>query len=202
MQSIGLNRLDIVEKSKKYEKINCLKVLAVGRLIYWKGFEISIDAVIKVYLSGLNIQLTILGEGTEKGNLIRRVNEEYKSVIKFYGDVEHSKIDEFYNDSDVLWNCSLNDSGCLVVIEALSKGIPVICIKTGGAEILTDDNCAIRIESDSYENIVNNIVKELNKLVNEPKKLSKMSCTSLKKSQELVYESKYREFAKEVEKVL
>lgn len=202
LQAIGLRRPDIVEKSKKYKKMNCLKVLAVGRLLYWKGFEIAIDAVMQAHLNGLNIQLTIVGDGDIKNELIKKVGEENKSVIKFTGNIDHSKINDFYNSSDILLNCSLHDSGCLVVIEALSKGLPVICIKTGGPATLTDDNCAIRIEPDSYENIVNNIAKELNNLANDPEKLSKMSYGALRKSQELVYENKYKEFIKELEKVL
>lgn len=202
LQASGLNKSDIVEQTKRYEKINCLKVLAAARLIYWKGIEIAIDAVIKAYLSGLNIELTIAGDGEKKDELIEKVNEEHKSVVKFVGSIDYSRLNEFYNDSDVLLNCSLHDSGCLVIIEALSQGVPVICIKTGGPDTLTDDNCAIRIEPDSYENVVNNIAKELNNLVNKPEKLSKMSYGALIRSQELVYENKYKIFIKELKKVL
>ena len=202
LQASGLNKSDIVEQPKNYEKTNCLKVLAAARLIYWKGIEIAIDAVIKAYLSGLNIELTIAGEGEKKDELIKKVNEEHKSVIKFVGSIDYSKLNEFYNDSDVLLNCSLHDSGCLVIIEALSQGLPVVCIKTGGPATLTDDNCAIRIEPDSYENLVNNIAKELNNLANEPEKLSKMSYGALIRSQDLVYENKYKIFMEELKKVL
>lgn len=202
LQGIGLNRSDIVNEPKKYEKINCLKVLAVARLIYWKGIEIAIDSVIKAYLSGLNIQLTIVGDGDQKEDLIKKVNDEHKSVIKFIGSIDYSRLNEFYNDSDVLLNCSLHDSGCLVVIESLSQGLPVICIKTGGPATLTDDNCAIRIEPDSYENVVNNIANELKNLANEPEKLSKMSNGALRKSQELIYENKYKEFIEELKEAL
>lgn len=202
LQASGLNRSDIVEQHKNYEKINCLKVLAVARLIYWKGIEIAIDAVIKAHLSGLNIEFTIVGDGEQRDELIKKVNEEHKGVVNFVGSIDYSRLNEFYNDSDVLLNCSLHDSGCLVVIEALSQGLPVICIKTGGPATLTDDNCAIRIEPDSYENVVNNIAKELNNLANEPEKLSKMSYRALIRSQELVYENKYKIFIEELKKVL
>lgn len=202
LQASGLNISDIVEQHKNYEKINCLKVLAVARLIYWKGIEIAIDAVIKAHLSGLNIEFTIVGDGEQRDELIKKVNEEHKGVVNFVGSIDYSRLNEFYNDSDVLLNCSLHDSGCLVVIEALSQGLPVICIKTGGPATLTDDNCAIRIEPDSYENIVNNIAKELNNLANEPEKLSKMSYRALIRSQELVYENKYKIFIEELKKVL
>lgn len=202
LQGIGLNKSDIVNELKKYEKINCLKVLAVARLIYWKGLEIAIDAVIKAHISGLNIEFTIVGDGDQKDELIKKVNDEHKSVIKFIGSIDYSRINEFYNDSDVLLNCSLHDSGCLVVIESLSQGLPVICIKTGGPDILTDDNCAIRIESDSYEKVVNNIANKLNELANEPERLSKMSYGAIIKSQELIYENKYKEFIKELKEVL
>jgi glycosyltransferase involved in cell wall biosynthesis len=202
LQAIGLKVSDIVKQPKKYGKINCLKVLAVGRLIYWKGIEIAIDAVIKAYESGLNIELTIVGEGEKKDELMKKVNDKHKSVVKFLGSIEYSRLNDIYNDSDLLLNCSLHDSGCLVVVEALSQGLPVICIKTGGPAILTDDNCAIRIEPDSYENVGNNVAKELKNLANEPEKLSKMSYWALRKAQELVYENKYKEFIKELEKVL
>lgn len=202
LQGIGLNKSDIVNEFKKYEKINCLKVLVVARLIYWKGLEIAIDAVIKAHISGLNIEFTIVGDGDQKDELIKKVNDEHKSVIKFIGSIDYSRINEFYNDSDVLLNCSLHDSGCLVVIESLSQGLPVICIKTGGPDILTDDNCAIRIESDSYEKVVNNIANKLNELANEPERLSKMSYGAIIKSQELIYENKYKEFIKELKEVL
>lgn len=202
LQGIGLQRSDIVVQPKKYEKINCLKVLAVARLIYWKGIDIAIDAVIKAHLNGVNIEFSIVGDGDQMDELIKKINNEHKNVIKFIGSIEHYTLNDFYNDSDLLLNCSLHDSGCLVVIEALSQGLPVICIKTGGPAILTDDNCAIRIEPDSYENVVNDISKDLSNLANEPEKLSKMSYWAIRKAQELVYENKYKEFIKELEKVL
>lgn len=72
--------------------------------------------------------------------------EHLNKEIRFVDNVPFEQMKDFYDGFDVLMNCSLRDSGCFVVIEAMSRGLPVICVNTGGPKVNTTRDSAIKIE--------------------------------------------------------
>lgn len=51
----------------------------------------------------------------------------------------------------VCLNSSFHDSGCLVVLEAMAHGLPIICINAGGPGVLTDTTNAFKVDASSSE---------------------------------------------------
>ena len=70
----------------------------------------------------------------------------------------------FYDKFDILLNCSLRDSGCFVVMEGMSRGLPVICVDTGGPKVNTTDDTAVKIKEAPIEDMINEISKAIIKL--------------------------------------
>lgn len=151
-QSIGLSKeMFYPEPLPKPERKP--RFLMAGRMLYWKGFEMGIAAFVKALEIGFKGEMVVLGD-TENNPAYEAYREYLKKIsgkyydheIKFISKVEHSKMKNFYDEFDVLINCSLRDSGCFVVMEAMSRGLPIIVVNTGGPKVNTTSNSAVKIE--------------------------------------------------------
>lgn len=91
----------------------------------------------------------------------------------------------------MLLNCSLHDSGCMVILEALSLGLPVVGIDTGGPHVLMDDGSCVRIKPDKVENMADQICKEIIKLKNDPARLTEMSGKAIVRAEAFRFDKKY-----------
>lgn len=179
VQAIGVND-DFFYPEPRFCKKSSCKILIAGRMLYWKGFEIGISAAVQALDSGCDFELTVLGDGSEN-HIKKQMNIAKKYLgdkIKFRRYVEYDNIKEFYDEFDILLNCSLRDSGCLVVMEAMSRGLPIICIDTGGPAINTTYENSIKISPSEFNNLKNDLSKAIVKLVNDPELRLKMGKSS------------------------
>ena len=122
-------------KKKLNNKINILRIIAVGRLSQEKGYKIIIKALTK--LKTKNFLMKILGDGPEKKKLlimIKHYNLEKK--IKLIGFKKDTK--KYYRGANLFINASFFEGFPNAVVEAISYCIPVICsnCKGGASEIL------------------------------------------------------------------
>lgn len=101
------------------------QVIFVGRLSKGKNIEPIIDAVNS--LKGL-VTLTIVGDGEEYERLIKRKGE----WVKFTGGVSPAEVQNFLKEADIMIMNSLFEGIPMVILEAISYGIPVITTDVGG----------------------------------------------------------------------
>ncbi|MFT7611068.1 MAG: glycosyltransferase involved in cell wall biosynthesis [Parvicellaceae bacterium] len=127
-------------------------VLSCGRFVPMKGFDLTIESFAKFIKSipkdkRANIQLKLVGKGKQKGLLERLVVEqgisEYVSIVDW---VERSEMMNLFNDSSVFLFPSHEGAG-MVIPEALSYGIPVVCLNNVGPGELIDDYSGVRVAS-------------------------------------------------------
>jgi len=124
----------IVHK-KTSQKINKLRLIAVGRLAKEKGYKTIIKA-----LSNLNtnfFSMKILGDGPEKNNIYKIIKGHgLEKKIKLLGFKKNTK--KYLSRSNLFINASLFEGFPNAVVEAISSGIPVICsnCKGGMSEVL------------------------------------------------------------------
>lgn len=65
--------------------------------------------------------------------------------IDWFGWVEHKKIGEIYETHDLFLFPSLHDSGGTVVVEAISHGLPVLCLDLGGPGTIVDESVGNKV---------------------------------------------------------
>lgn len=167
VQAIGI-KSEFFEPEPPVKKNLTCKILSAGRMLHWKGFELAIQATTNALDNGANIELTVLGDGKKEHiEKLRKMSGNYVDrQIKFIKGVEYSEMKNFYDQFDILLNCSLRDSGCLVVMEGMSRGLPVICVNTGGPGVNTEDSCAMKIEPVPYSQLVDDLEQAIYKLAN------------------------------------
>lgn len=196
MQAIGVNELPEVRHEVKSTNDEFIVLLA-ARMLCWKGVDIAIEAFRKLENQDKSIKLKIAGIG--------RNIEYYKSMasglsnVEFLGEVPHAQMERIYQKADILLNCSLHDSGCMVVLEAMSYGLPIVAIRTGGPAVLADEKCALMVEPKAVDQMVSEICEKIVMLKEDDGKRNLMSEYSRKRAQsEFLYDKKYGQILAEL----
>ena len=190
-QSIGLNTEmfypEPIKVGSKIKENKIPKFLMAGRMLYWKGYELGIAAFVKAIKSGCRAELTILGDTennlvyeAHRENLKTLSGEHLNKEIRFVSKVEHSKMKAFYDGFDVLLNCSLRDSGCFVVMEGMSRALPIICVNTGGPKVNTTVESAIKIEPAPLKEMIDKTAEAIVELAENKEKREKMGAAARK----------------------
>lgn len=123
---------------KKKNTTNVVNILFVGRLVDWKTVDIVIDAIAQC--KNTNIKLNIVGDGPERIALEKRAADKCDGKVIFYGQVPYSEVNRHYDEADIFVLPSVRECGGAVVLEAMSRGLPVIVTNWGGpADYVTLD---------------------------------------------------------------
>lgn len=140
------------------------KFLFAGRLLHWKGLNVTISAFAKACEICDDLTFTIVGDGPEKQKLQRiakRLNVFDK--IQFINWVPQNELMALYREHDVFLFTSLHDSGGTVLLEAFGNGMPVISLKLGGPGLLVDNNRGflLEVKGRSWDQVVNNVADRI-----------------------------------------
>ena len=122
-------------------------LIAVGRLTYQKGFDrlVAACSLIKEELEGWNI--CIYGDGELKQKLESQIRENYLSdIIQIYPAT--NRIDLVYQKSKCLLFPSRLEGLPMVLIEALSYGIPSIAFSCpcGPRDVIQDNQNGLLVQ--------------------------------------------------------
>src|SRR5437868_4051932 len=106
-----------------------LRLLAIGRLVPAKAFDVAIKAVA---LANKNAnrrvaELSIIGDGPERENLKQLIHTlEVASAVTFKGRLDNSAVFDDLREADALIVPSTFEPYGVVVLEALAHGRPVL----------------------------------------------------------------------------
>jgi glycosyltransferase involved in cell wall biosynthesis len=104
-----------------------------GRLVPWKGVGLALRAL--AFLP--EWRLAICGRGPDEGRLKRlawRLGVDER--VEFLGWASRREFHSRMRGADVFIFPSLHDEGGYVVAEALSEGLPVVCLARGGPPLI------------------------------------------------------------------
>jgi glycosyltransferase involved in cell wall biosynthesis len=149
-----------------------LQLICVSRLIERKGIKYLLQAIGE--LKHEKIRLTIVGDGNqllELKNLTSKLNIEDKVVFKGY--LDHSKLAETYQESDIFVLPSLNEGMSNSLLESLAAGLPVVVTDTGGTSELLDGNGVLVPMGDSDA-----IAEAIRRFMDDPARRQQMGMRS------------------------
>ena len=163
-----------------------IKLLYVGRLSKEKGVDTALKTVGHLInkFGVRNLTLDIIGEGNEKyeENLhILSDSLSLKDHVNFKGKLLPEEVLKEYNNYDMLLVPSIWDASPIVLIEAMSQGVPIIATKTGGIpERIKDGKNGLLVPTgDSVR-----MAEAIKKLVDDPSFYEKISRNGIKRVQE------------------
>lgn len=155
---------------------NCFRALFVGRVSPRKGAHYLLQAWQETKLA--DAELVFVGQNLfPKGWL-----EQYKDICRHVPSVPHLLLNQYYSSASVLVFPSLVEGFGLVLLEAMSCGIPVITTpNTAGPDIITDgvEGFIIPIRD------VEALKEKIEWCCNHPQELAEMGRAARRKAEEL-----------------
>lgn len=146
-----------VEPSPIREEIK--KIGMVGRLTVWKGHIYALKAFKKLKTTGNDIEYILLGYG-EKDTENELVAYADKHDLNFRIIKGESDLTEYYESFDILVHPSISEGFGLVIVEAMSFGIPVVASDVGGIpDIIEDGHNGLLAKPRNPESIYRSIKK-------------------------------------------
>ncbi len=147
---------DLVSKYNLHNKKIILFVGALDKAHYFKGVNILIQAVKKLATSD-DFRVLIVGGGDLKESYESMVDSfGLSNKIIFVGYVSDQELPNYYNLADVLVSPSTDKSEAfgIVLIEAMSSGIPVIASDLAGVRSVVDKKkVGLLIKLNDIENL-------------------------------------------------
>lgn len=146
--------LDISEDRASRNKVtnnkttNTTSFLFMGRLVYYKGCTVLIDAFSK--LKG-DVSLTVIGGGPLKEDLVEQCESlGISGKVEFAGRVKDEELPKYFEKADVfvLPSTERSEAFALVQLEAMAYGIPVIntWLKSGVPEVSLDKKTGLTVK--------------------------------------------------------
>lgn len=168
-------------KSFKLEK-NKYKITTVGAISYRKGIDIIIDE-----FASLNpthkIELNIVGPVIDKGLKQQIDNISIPNVdIICHGILKKDEVLALLDNSDLYLQASRSEGLPRSVIEAMSRGVPVVCSNLPGLKGIVDDQFQFKL---NHKGDLRNILKNL---LSRPDILDRLSLHSIKVSKDFCIE--------------
>lgn len=132
-------------------------ILFVGRLSHQKNIPLLLDVFSEPCLS--NTKLLIIGNGpADLIDQIHKVSTNVKGRIIFIGPKDN--VADYMNNADALILTSRHEGLPIVILEALSLGLPVLSTPVGGVpDVITDGINGLLAKSMKKQDIVDIIEK-------------------------------------------
>ena len=196
------NELNFDEKRKLKEKYGIKDdekiLLFTGRITPEKGVKELVESLKNT--SNQNYKLLILGSALNELKTKTKYQEEIENIVQtisskviFTGFIKYEEINKFYSIADIAVLPSIwDDPAPLTVIESLVSGLPIITTNSGGIPEYATNGSAIIIERN--KDLVENLSKSINLLLNDEAKLKEMSISAKKVSKDLTLNNYYNNF--------
>ena len=176
--------------------------LVAGRLVYLKGHDLLFDALKRIQKE-FDYECRIVGDGPQLEHLKEKCLEySLNDKVIFVGSVPYQEMENEYKKAEVLIMPSFREATGSVLLEAISKGLPVITInKYGGATILNDDSGWL-YDGNSKEEYIENLKNAIVSCITQPDEVIKKGENARRISQNYIWENKIELYRSVYEKVL
>ena len=119
-----------------------VEILCVGRLVPAKGQHLLLGAAQKLQKEGLDFHITFIGDGPDRESLeALSLQNALTDRVLFTGPLGQDEVRKYYDTADIFVLPSCAEGVPVVLMEAMSKEIPVISTRiTGIPELIDHDH--------------------------------------------------------------
>lgn len=170
---ISIPNPTILTESKSTASLSYKVVLAVGRLVDVKGFDLLIRAWEGVSQREKDWVLRIVGSGEQEENL-KKIVEKKQMQLKVEFIPSTPDINEYYRKASLYCLSSRFEGFPMVLLEAQSFGLPIVAFDcdTGPAEIIEQNLNGLLVQTGDISQLENALLTLINLNSVEYKKMS------------------------------
>ena len=175
------NSIDEIPSNKSL--LNNKRLISVGRLSPEKGYLDLLKVFNKLHSIDSEYTLDIVGDGVMMNELDSYIKDnKLEEVVTLHGFQSKEKIEELLLNSSIYLMCSHTESFGIVLIEAMSFGVPCIAFDSaeGACEVI--DNCknGYLIHDRNFDAMIEKIIYLTdNKSIRD--KMGSLACKSVEK---------------------
>jgi len=183
----GINRVQDAPPAKSSEAGRPFRILWSGVFAYYKGLHLLLAALSQLPPS-LAYELRILGNGPLEPHWRRLAKRLGVSpYCTWLGWLPHSQALSHYTWADAFFFTSLRDTSGNVMLEALSYGVPVICLDHQGARDIVTDSCGVKIPVTSPDQVISQLRQTIILLAENREKLAGLSRGALERARDFLW---------------
>lgn len=167
------NMIDRIPKEASSLKEHNL--VSIGRFSREKGFVDLIEVFHLIHEKKPDWKLHLIGDGAEKNKIVDLIYQyNLDKSVELHGYLKREKIDEVLHQSSIYLMTSYTESFGIVLVEAMSHGIPCVAFSSaeGANDLITNEKNGYLIEERNFEKMAD-CVLELMKSESKRKKLGK-----------------------------
>ncbi|MFH5886175.1 glycosyltransferase family 4 protein [Halalkalibaculum sp. DA3122] len=167
---------DVFNYSKDYSlcKDSSIRLVSTGRLMPSKNIVSAVKALDQLPFSR-HVIYTIIGSGPERKRIEQEIDGlDLNDQVEIISEVPRKQVLEKLSESDIYLFPSLREGGSWALMEAMAVGLPVICLKWSGMEIITDQESAILLPVTDPEQMPRDMAKAICRLIDDPELRKRM----------------------------
>lgn len=127
------------DEAKERHALSGRTIIAVGRLVPWKGFDMLIRIWPELQPQLPGWRFIIVGDGPEMDKL-KKQNKELHAGVELIGRLPKEKLLEYLRAADVFVLDTAYEGLSHQLLEAMSMGLPVVSTNIGGNPEIVRDN--------------------------------------------------------------
>jgi glycosyltransferase involved in cell wall biosynthesis len=144
----------IISWTKK-SNLDPARILFLGFLLKSKGIYDIIEIAERFSRSSLSPRFIVCGKGPEEKDFLRKIQDKNVQNIKYLGWVSGKKKMDLYQNSDIFLLPSYFEGLPMVLLEAISSGLPIVATRVGGVpEIVVEGENGYLLKPGEIEGFV------------------------------------------------
>ncbi len=115
------------------------------------------------------IKLLVAGDGPHRAAIEAEIDRlRLRDRVELLGQVPFAQMQDLFSQSDAFLFTSLRDSMGSVVLEAMSAGLPVICLDHQGVAVAVNNDNGFKIPVMTPTQVIQDLAKTLEELIQNP----------------------------------
>jgi glycosyltransferase involved in cell wall biosynthesis len=171
------NGIENIIYSERIDKksYDIIKLIWIGRIDENKALIILLEALKKMSFRN-QLELHIVGDGILKDSLtsFSEKNQLEKTIV-WHGAINRTEVFKLLSQSHLHIITSLTEANTTVIWEAMSAGVPTISLDHCGMHDTICEKCGVKINIDSYEQVISDLAYQLDRLTTSPTEIEKLS---------------------------
>lgn len=153
-------------RSKEIQSAEVIKIITVGRFIHSKINILTLKVILEFKRRyKIPFKFYIIGEGHEREKLEAFCDENGLSDdVIFTGWVSREEVFEYLSKSDIYYSTTFKEGGTWAFFEAIAIGLPIVCLKISGPDMILADDCGIKVNPTNSDEVIKNLGEGLYQL--------------------------------------